>query len=247
MVVEKKKMELKEEKRSPFDGENFEMWLERISLKLKRKEPNTPNEYKKWKMEREYAKEILFDGMTNKTMKTVKYEETPFRVMEHLKKRYIGKTYFKYSEEMTKLRELRLDPKSNILDHLGEVQRLMDRMATLGKQLDEYMKPAKLIGTLPREYDNIVETFLASRTPQDLNDPPNYELLEHALKTARIMLLVEEAVVAEVGEDEVNVDVEMKDVVLETEMMAITTTIVRKVVDVITAMYRDIIFTIART
>ncbi|EEY60215.1 uncharacterized protein PITG_12542 [Phytophthora infestans T30-4] len=153
----------------PFDGQDFEVWLERMTLKLQRKG---------------LAKEILYDGMTDKIMKTVKYEATPYKVMEHLKKRYIGKTYFKYAAEMTKLRKLQLDAKGNMSDHLGEIRRLMDRIGLLGKPLDDYEKPALLIGSLPSDYDNVVETFLASHVPTDPNEPPNYEQLEHALETA---------------------------------------------------------------
>ncbi|KAG3068484.1 hypothetical protein PI125_g23404 [Phytophthora idaei] len=47
---------------------------------------------------------------------------------------------------MTNLRRLRLDPKGNVADHLGEVRRLMERIAVLGKSLDDYEKPALLIG-----------------------------------------------------------------------------------------------------
>ncbi|OWZ10532.1 LOW QUALITY PROTEIN: hypothetical protein PHMEG_00016610 [Phytophthora megakarya] len=71
---------------------------------------------------------------------------------------------------MTHLRRLRLDEKGNVPDHLGEVRRLMELIARLG--------------SLPSEYDNVVETFLASHTPQGPNEPPNYEQLEHALEVA---------------------------------------------------------------
>ncbi|GMF58513.1 unnamed protein product [Phytophthora fragariaefolia] len=62
---------------------------------------------------------------------------------------------------MTQLRKLRLEENGNMPDHLGEVRRLIDRIALLGKPLDEYEKPAILIGTLPDSYDNVVETFLS--------------------------------------------------------------------------------------
>ncbi|KAG3125077.1 hypothetical protein C6341_g25931, partial [Phytophthora cactorum] len=66
------------------------------------------------------AKEILFDCMTENIMKT-------------------------YADEMTKLRNLRLAPDANVAEHLGEVRQLMNRIALLGKPVDEYMKPALLI------------------------------------------------------------------------------------------------------
>ncbi|OWY95999.1 LOW QUALITY PROTEIN: hypothetical protein PHMEG_00033848 [Phytophthora megakarya] len=97
--------------------------------------------------------------------------------MEHLKNRYIGKTYFKYASEMTKLRKQQLDPSGNMSDHLGEIRRLMERIGLLGKPLDDYEKSVLLIGFLPSAYDNVVETFLASH-------PPEYEQLEHALEAA---------------------------------------------------------------
>ncbi|KAG3136270.1 hypothetical protein PC128_g25929 [Phytophthora cactorum] len=102
------------------------------------------------------AKEILFDCMTENIMKTVKHESTPYRIFERLKKRFVWNTYFKYVDEMTKLRNLRLAPDANVAEHLGEVRQLMNRIALLGKPVDEYMKPALLIGTLPPEYESVV-------------------------------------------------------------------------------------------
>ncbi|KAG2894353.1 hypothetical protein PC114_g15949 [Phytophthora cactorum] len=59
---------------------------------------------------------------------------------------------------MTKLRKLQLDPKGNMSGHLGEIRRLMDRIGLLGKPLDDYEKPVLLIGSLPSDYDNVVES-----------------------------------------------------------------------------------------
>uniref|UniRef100_H3GTE6 Uncharacterized protein n=1 Tax=Phytophthora ramorum TaxID=164328 RepID=H3GTE6_PHYRM len=194
------KKETKEEKKAahpPFDGKDFEVWFERMKLKLERKgmwkycvkeieepEESKQNEHDAWMKDSARAKELLYDGMTDKIMKTVKFEPTAFRVVERLKQRFVGKTYFKYAAEMTQLRKLRLQENGNMPDHLGEVRRLIDRIALLGKPLDEYEKPAILIGTLPDDYDNVVETFLASHVPRDVNDPPNYDQLEHALELA---------------------------------------------------------------
>ncbi|KAE8889103.1 hypothetical protein PF008_g24115 [Phytophthora fragariae] len=194
------KKETKEEKKAahpPFDGKDFEVWFERMKLKLERKgvwkycekeieepEESKQDEHDAWKKDSARAKELLYDGMTDKIMKTVKFEPTAFRVVERLKQRFVGKTYFKYAAEMTQLRKLRLQENGNMPDHLGEVRRLIDRIALLGKPLDEYEKPAILIGTLPDAYDNVVETFLASHVPRDVNDPPNYDQLEHALELA---------------------------------------------------------------
>lgn len=76
------------------------------------KEGKVSDEPTTWRKEMLRAKEILYDGMTDQVVKTVKYEPTPFRVVERLKKSFVGMTYFKYAEEMTKLCRLRLDPKA---------------------------------------------------------------------------------------------------------------------------------------
>ncbi|KAG3136766.1 hypothetical protein PI124_g15219 [Phytophthora idaei] len=138
------KKETSEDKKKahpPFDGQDFEVWLERITLKLQRKrlwkyyereptEPSLTDDESKgeeceapimYTKESRRGKEILYDGMTDKVMKTVKYESTLFRVMEHLEKtiHWIG---------------------------------------LLGKPLDDYEKPVLLIGSLPSDYDNVVES-----------------------------------------------------------------------------------------
>ncbi|KAG3140078.1 hypothetical protein PI126_g16193 [Phytophthora idaei] len=98
----------KEEKKShqPFDGNEFEMLLERVTLKLQQKGL--------WK----YCKREV-----DKPVEAKADEHTTWR----LKKRFVGQTYFEYAEEMTKLRRSRLDPTGNVTDHLGEVRRLMER------------------------------------------------------------------------------------------------------------------------
>ncbi|KAE8895565.1 hypothetical protein PF010_g191 [Phytophthora fragariae] len=166
----KDKKEDKKTHHPPFDGDDFEMWMERIMLKLQRKglweycesEVTEPGESKeadhsKWLTESQRTREYLYDGMSDKIMKTVKYESTPCRIMERLKRRFVGKTYFKYAEEEVKLRQLRLYVNGNMSDHLGEVRRLMERISLLGKPLDDYLKPAFLMRSLPPEYDNVVE------------------------------------------------------------------------------------------
>ncbi|POM69710.1 Hypothetical protein PHPALM_13984 [Phytophthora palmivora] len=114
----------------------------------------------------------------------VKYEPTPYKVMERLKRRFMGKIYLKYTEERTKLSQLHLHTKGKMADHLSEMRRILETISVVGQPVDEYAKPAILIGSLPREYDNIVQTFLASHTPQNPEDPPNYEQLEQALERA---------------------------------------------------------------
>ncbi|KAE9047306.1 hypothetical protein PR001_g4270 [Phytophthora rubi] len=104
---------MKEEKciREPFDGDSFEVWMERVSLKLRRndlwgyceKDVVKLNELEKSKKGTKKdelkkitrANEILFDCMTDKIMKTVKPERTPFSILEMLKEWFVGKTYFK--------------------------------------------------------------------------------------------------------------------------------------------------------
>ncbi|GMF15919.1 unnamed protein product [Phytophthora fragariaefolia] len=79
----------------------------------------------------------------------------------------MGKTYLKYAEERTKLSRLRLESKDNLPDHLSEMRRIMETISVVGRPVDEYAKPAILIGSLPRDYDNVVQTFLASHTTQN--------------------------------------------------------------------------------
>ncbi|KAE9308211.1 hypothetical protein PR003_g20798 [Phytophthora rubi] len=90
----KDKKEDKKTHHPPFDGDDFEMWMERIMLKLQRNglwkycesEVTEPEETKdadfsKLLTESRRTREYLYDGMPDKIMKTVKYESTPYRII----------------------------------------------------------------------------------------------------------------------------------------------------------------------
>ncbi|GMF49140.1 unnamed protein product [Phytophthora fragariaefolia] len=66
--------------------------------------------------------------------------------------------------------------------HLSEIRRLIETISEVGKPVDEFGKPAILTDSLPHDYDNIVQAFLTSHQPANLDDPPNYEQLELALE-----------------------------------------------------------------
>ncbi|POM79433.1 5'-nucleotidase [Phytophthora palmivora] len=96
------------------------------------------------------------------------------------------------------------------------------------------------ISTQPESFNKVVETFLASHVPTTVNEPPNYEQLEHALEMAydrrqgrkldgksEEQALYEVAEVVEVEEEE-----EVKDVVMD---------------HVFTVKNKDIKFVIVRT
>ncbi|OWZ02331.1 hypothetical protein PHMEG_00026123 [Phytophthora megakarya] len=102
--------------------------------------------------------------------------------MDRLKKKFMGNTYLKYAEETSKLSRFRLKPNESLPDHLSEMRRLMETIAEVGGPLDEYARPALLIVSLPRDYEHVVQTFLASHKSENADDPPNYEQLELALE-----------------------------------------------------------------
>lgn len=60
----------------------------------------------------------------------------------------------------------------------------MEIISVVGRPVEEYEKSAIPIGPLPYDYDNVVQTFLASHTTQKPDGPPSYEQLEQALEMA---------------------------------------------------------------
>ncbi|GMF17997.1 unnamed protein product [Phytophthora lilii] len=101
--------------------------------------------HSKWSAETRRTREYLFDAMSGRILKTVKYEPTPFRIMERMKRRFVGKLYVKLAAEVTKLSSMRFDMKGDMTDHLSEIRRVLDRVSLLEKPVDEYWKPAFLM------------------------------------------------------------------------------------------------------
>lgn len=179
-----------------FDGEDYDLWSRRVESTLRSKglwrfcerDPDSPDatatQQEKDKFKRDQAKtlEVIYSGLSDRSMRSVSTEKTPFQILSRLRRRALGDSYFSYARAVRNVNDIRLSENGNMVDHLAALQQAFDKVAMLGDPIADNLKPAILINSLSHEYDGVVQAFLASSGAANPRSAPNYKDLEQKLE-----------------------------------------------------------------
>ena len=129
---------------------------------------------------------LLVNALGDTPLRVVMQESTddPRQMWRKLESRYASTTETAHLTVSSNLANKKLQPGGNIITFMGELESLYDRLESMGETTSDRMKIAKLLNSLPDEYDSLSAALRTqtetSRTWNDVQDlfQEEYERLE---------------------------------------------------------------------
>ena len=155
-----------------FDGEDFDLWKLELKACLMKHEiedvldpkmvpgiNSTEKEMQVWRKQCNKALGLIILSLGDTQKRKVKDEKFPLGALNILEKEYESKSKANKFLLFRKLLALQWEPGTTLAQHLDTLDRTVDRVRAVGKEVDDDTICGVLINSLPAQYDNIVENF----------------------------------------------------------------------------------------
>lgn len=156
-------------------GSDFNGWYNRLKLKLEAKglwnefcakpevapdQASRKNEYDKHMQRRKLTRWEIEKTLSLELSKTVHDEETPFGVLERLRKMFVGATKLKLVHLFRSVMQMKYKKGMNLPMFIEQLKQGFARLENMGLPIQENLKPYILIVVLDDNFENILCPYL---------------------------------------------------------------------------------------
>ena len=155
-----------------FEGEDFDLWKLELKACLMKYEIEDvldplmvpgPTASEKdmfvWRKQCNKALGLIILSLGDTQKRKIKDEKYPLGALNILEKEYESKSKANKFLLFRKLLALQWEPGTTLAQHLDTLDRMVDRVKAVGKDVDDDTICGVLVNSLPPQYNNIIENF----------------------------------------------------------------------------------------
>ena len=147
-----------------FDGEDYDMWKQRITTFLRYKEceivstrVKTETDSEDWNKKDLKAINIIYSAITNRQLEYIREEKTAYEIVKKFDEMYLKESTALQIVCRRRLEKIRLDNHSNTASFFSDFEKLINELKYAGTQMSEWEKLNYMLNTLLEEYSYIAD------------------------------------------------------------------------------------------
>lgn len=147
-----------------FDGEDYGMWKQRITMFLKYKECEVVTTRMKnerddedWDKKDLKAINIIYSAISNRQLEYVREGKTAYDIIKRFDEMYLKESTALQIVCRRRLEKIRLENYSDSASFLNDFEKLINELKSAGAQVSEREKLNYMLNTLPEEYSYIAD------------------------------------------------------------------------------------------
>ena len=146
-----------------FDGEDYGMWKQRITMFLRYKEceivttRKTETDSEDWDKKDLKAINIIYSAITNRQLEYIREEKTAYGIEKKFDEMYLKESTALQIVCRRRLEKIRLDNYSDSASSFSDFEKLINELKCAGAQVSGREKLNYMLNTLPEEYSYIAE------------------------------------------------------------------------------------------
>ena len=146
-----------------FDGEDYGMWKQRITMFLRYKEceivttRKTETDSEDWDKKDLKAINIIYSAITNRQLEYIREEKTAYGIEKKFDEMYLKESTALQIVCRRRLEKIRLDNYSDSASSFSDFEKLINELKCAGAQVSGREKLNYMLNTLPEEYSYIAD------------------------------------------------------------------------------------------
>ena len=146
-----------------FDGEDYGMWKQRITMFLRYKEceivttRKTETDSEDWDKKDLKAINIIYSAITNRQLEYIREEKTAYGIEKKFDEMYLKESTALQIVCRRRLEKIRLDNYSDSASFFNDFEKLINELKCAGAQVSGREKLNYMLNTLPEEYSYIAD------------------------------------------------------------------------------------------